>query len=759
MKFGVYLQEHKEKNWSEFYLDYDALKTIISKLEEAATLANPDPNGINKGTSLSVPVPTNAAGVATKDAGKRYRSNTLQNPDEEDDEVSHDDFFNLIEKEMKKIEKFVLMEVKNIRNNLRSADTDATNLNENVKDVPVLEKGRKELRERVKEIGQVFLRLEKYVNMNFTGFHKILKKHDRRLSNPCKAFYLTRLHDQSWVRGDYSDIIVTMSSIYSALRGDEKVEEKEDAAQNFVRSTRKYWVHTEDISKVKYVILQHLPVFIQKDETGEPMQVDSQLVNSVYTDNYAMELYHGRLDKTPGAIALRFRWYGTASPRKVFIERKTHRESWAGDISVKERFVVNEDQVLPLLEGDFNVEKEAQKLKELGQSASQIEEWLQLAGEITSAINSKQLKPVMRTQYMRTAFQIPYDATVRVSMDSNLCMIVDRTKDTANGKRWFRDPAQPVPMDEITRFPHAILEVKLQLEGEGQTPAWVQELLDSGMLMEVHKFSKFIHGCSVLLPEEVRAMPYWIDDSSLKDSIERSGAGRVLLPPSTQGANDFYKHLLPHDKNGNSKVALEATRLIESGELIPLTTGDKQLSFIKPNVKSGTVGAGVGVGVGAGGARSYAPRPDSGGVSWQYELEDFRREECLSCDWAQEERNPSKITTQKVEPKLFFANERTFIKWLHMAVILSGISIGVLAFTKSTSDAQYYAVTLLPISLLFIAYALVTFLWRSNQIRTRSENRWDDPFGPVLLTSLLILALTIQFCMKLNDLFENGLLM
>jgi SPX domain protein involved in polyphosphate accumulation len=39
------------------------------------------------------------------------------------------------------------------------------------------------------------------------------------------------------------------------------------------------------------------------------------------------------------------RWYGTGLPTTVFVERKTHRESWAGEISVKERFTVNEDQV------------------------------------------------------------------------------------------------------------------------------------------------------------------------------------------------------------------------------------------------------------------------------------------------------------------------------------------------------------------------------------------------------------------------------
>jgi hypothetical protein len=38
----------------------------------------------------------------------------------------------------------------------------------------------------------------------------------------------------------------------------------------------------------------------------------------------------------------------------------------------------------------------------------------------------------------------------------------------------FRDPTLPINRSEITRFPHAVLEVKLSL-GQGQTsPAWVQ---------------------------------------------------------------------------------------------------------------------------------------------------------------------------------------------------------------------------------------------------------------------------------------------
>jgi hypothetical protein len=53
----------------------------------------------------------------------------------------------------------------------------------------------------------------------------------RHLPNPCKAFYTARLHDQSWVRGDYSDVMVTMSRVYEVIRGDEKVVSNDDEKQ------------------------------------------------------------------------------------------------------------------------------------------------------------------------------------------------------------------------------------------------------------------------------------------------------------------------------------------------------------------------------------------------------------------------------------------------------------------------------------------------------------------------------------------------
>ena len=41
--------------------------------------------------------------------------------------------------------------------------------------------------------------------------------------------------------------------------------------------------------------------------------------------------------------------------------------------------------------------------------------------------------------------------------------------------------------------------------------------------------------------------PYWLDDKSLRQSIENSGAGSVLLPPRGFHVNTNYSHVLPHD--------------------------------------------------------------------------------------------------------------------------------------------------------------------------------------------------------------------
>ena len=97
-----------------------------------------------------------------------------------------------------------------------------------------------------------------------------------------------------------------------------------------------------------------------------------------------------KLDKTPGAIALRLRWYGTGEPELVFVERKTHRDSWTGESSVKERFIIKPKEVPLLLSGNFPKEQKLDEMRRKGKSEEEIADWDSLATEVIQAINSKQ---------------------------------------------------------------------------------------------------------------------------------------------------------------------------------------------------------------------------------------------------------------------------------------------------------------------------------------------------------------------------------
>ena len=62
MKFGEQLVKGKNPDWVNEYMDYFQLKTMILELEENLKNEGMD-NLADRSTSLSVPRPTNAAGV------------------------------------------------------------------------------------------------------------------------------------------------------------------------------------------------------------------------------------------------------------------------------------------------------------------------------------------------------------------------------------------------------------------------------------------------------------------------------------------------------------------------------------------------------------------------------------------------------------------------------------------------------------------------------------------------------------------------
>lgn len=106
---------------------------------------------------------------------------------------------------------------------------------------------------------------------------------------------------------------------------------------------------------------------------------------------------------------------------------------------------------------------------------------------------------------------------------------------------------------------------------------------------------------------------------------------------------------------------------------------------------------------------------------------------------------------QKIDPKTFFANERTFLKWLSISVMIGLMSITLLTFSDANADgASLAGLVLLPVSLCFMVYSLMIFRSRASKIYMREPMRYDDTRGPTMLVVALGLSLTLATIFSLQ---------
>jgi uncharacterized membrane protein YidH (DUF202 family) len=101
----------------------------------------------------------------------------------------------------------------------------------------------------------------------------------------------------------------------------------------------------------------------------------------------------------------------------------------------------------------------------------------------------------------------------------------------------------------------------------------------------------------------------------------------------------------------------------------------------------------------------------------------------------------------RVEPKVFFANERTFLSWLNFTVILGGLAVGLLNFGDRVGQISAAIFTVIAMGAML--YALYQFHWRARSIRIRGQQGFDDRFGPTVLAFSLLAAVIVNFVLRL----------
>ncbi|KJR85567.1 spx domain containing protein [Sporothrix schenckii 1099-18] len=549
------------------------------------------------------------------------------------------------------------------------------------------------------------------------------------------------------------------------------------------------------------MVLRHLPALVYSESSAKEADatVDPTLT-SLYFDNDRFDLYRAKLDRnseSDNAGSLRLRWYGQlANKPELYLDQKVvHHDG----TSYESRITIKDKYVKPFLDGKYKMEKTIQKMERQGEQAETVTAFKTTADAIQSFVEEKQLEPVLRANYVRTAFQKPADDRVRVSIDTSLAFIrednLDQRRPCREPSEWHRRdidtgnvtyPFSELPPSDVSRFPFAVLEIKVREDGTSRkSPAWVEDLMASHLVHPVPQFSKFVHGAAVLFDDYVNQLPFWLSDLDRdirrdpKEAYEEEELRRAQRAADEQVVGSF----LGTSKLGSSaKLSKSSPAAKSSSYLAGRLTAETSIAqrLQSQSGVSGISGASTGAAgeqgesssaaAGANGHDSNGATRTAGYGTISSVLPSFSLTRYAQWRRSKDKASvlPEGVTEPTewlkndgplhIEPKVWLANERTFLKWQHIAILLGTLAVALFTAAANSSDNA----VALGMGVAYIAVAVFTGFWgwymlhiRRGMIVARSGHDFDDMIGPVVVSVALMIALILNLVFAYRRAFQR----
>ncbi|GAO19048.1 hypothetical protein UVI_02061620 [Ustilaginoidea virens] len=681
MRFGKTLREAVYAPWKDKYIDYSKLKALLHE--------------------------------------DKFDDDTV--PWTEDDENRFcDEIFNV---QLEKVARFQEERVDALKQRVDAAfeelkelapseDNKATPRGEaEISKLKTLEKQLDDITNEVKEV-------KKYSSINYTGFLKIVKKHDRK-------------------RGDL-------------------------------------WVHPENLLEVKTLILRRLPSLVYSDQTSKEVDGnDSPAVTSLYFDNKKFELYSEKVDRQSDTSSLRLRWYGQLNARpEIFVEQKT---ADAKGISQEHRFTIKDKWVKPFIDGEYGMEKSVQKMERQGQPGEKIESFKSTVAEIQNFVEARKLSPVLRANYVRTAFQKPLDDRVRISIDTDLAFIREDTLDPdrpcRNPKNWHREdidnssmtyPFRNINQSEVSKFPYAVLDIKLKGDNNRKRPAWIEDLMSSHLVHPAPRFSKFVHGVASLFEDHVNNLPFWLSDLETDIRKDPQKAFEEEEERRARMANDAIAVGSLIGTVPNSYKAAQSSPVGKSYLADRMAADAKAAAALSTSLRSrGGVGQGGEEGEPSNSQQQEEPTRRPGGYgTLSSVLPGLSLSKYARAKRAQKARLPEGVVEPKqwiknmgelkVEPKVWLANERTFLKWQNVAILQGALAIALYSAAGESLLAEVMGVVYVMIAAFAGLWGYYMLNVRRGMILERSGKDFDNMLGPLIMSVALMVALIVNFVLQVR---------
>lgn len=539
----------------------------------------------------------------------------------------------------------------------------------------------------------------------------------------------------------------------------------------------------DNLFEVKTVILRRLPVLVynpQSSKIAEGSQRDPT-ITSIYFDNPNFSLYTDKVNSKPDAASLRLRWFGQLNEKpEIMFEKKVIKQ---GDAAEEVRFPIKAKYVQAFLQDKYHMEKSIEKMEyRPNKNQQDVDKFKSAVTEIQSFVKEQKLQPVLRANYTRTAFQIPGDDRIRISLDTNLALIredaldMDRPcrdpedwhrRDIDNGNMEF--PFRAIKKGEIHKFPYALLEIKVK---GMKNHEWIEDLTNSHLVKESPRFSKFVQGVAKLFEDNVNTFPFWLSevDNDIRKEPEkafneeqerkRKAAEDDFAVGSLFGAraSPSYRPSIssPVGTPAARSAPKNASSAAHSQPVVKPPVVGSHLSHVSQAQQESDDRIAEDVDSDEDEGPKMGKTSGLGSLFPSFSTSKYARKQRSKIQLPPGIRDPGVwIKDQgpvRVEAKVWLANQRTFIKWQHVSVLLASLSLGLYNAAGEGNDiARALAVVYTCVAAFTLAWGYGMYMYRMKLIRERSPKDFDAITGPLVVCVGLAVALCLNFGFKVCD--------
>eukprot|EP00439_Symbiodinium_sp_Y106_P086792 s125_g35.t46 len=698
--FGQTLETYNSNNWPKFqgaWIQYEDLKRAISVY-----------TGQDKDN-------------ATVESVTHWSSSFLRlgpNPELPPEARLND----ILTAELSRIGKFVQTEEARIHRNLDALNQDV-----------LAAKPVAELCRRLEEVGTDISDLKFFVQQNFTGFRKALKKYEKSSKKFIMQWFMTQVAKAPLMATDFDNMLAKFGDIAQILRRKgaapySEVKHSLSGADDKTRSSLESTYLLEAKSAMKFRV--KLAAFMVPRNVAEDVTAHSAgakaprpKTTSVFLDTPDFKVYNDVLQSSQSmssSAAMHIRRSDPNQVACVVYQAKGDKK--------RTEVLIRSDEVARLLKGQvpstvldaraigvrgvIGSDPPADKL--VGTSKMQ---------EVTRTFGNA-LTPMAEASYSRSILQD--DCGIAVTLD----------EDVRFGKIKEWDSGSPTSVDF---FPYMVITVKFPPGlKESSWPRWLG-LLEDGSVVQANGFSKGAHAIARFHALGLKLqMPHWYANvySDLQDNEDteahmpqepsegsvKSGSGRDDDAPhrwtesSARLLHEFGTTPQQEREMALTRIALAKRGVspVEDTKKVPADDAGK----LNAPLLSGST-----------------PAPQVAEQSFMQRL--------LGADVQKSNDKPARRAIVAVQPKTLYSNERTFLEWIHFATIVAAAGVLMLHVSEEAAHATIGRLLVLAAAFL-IAWSVHVFNWRADGLDYKVDMRYEDNIGPVVLVVSIMAALVFS---------------